>query len=99
MNASNDTSFYESFCSTAQRAFDASRDRCTVKLMACKPSSQHWAVQVTLHREYDPTGTGWHWGPPAGGLAEPSGLLELGQRALFPWLPYPGGLGGVQCCH
>uniref|UniRef100_A0A8C3VG36 Podocalyxin n=1 Tax=Catharus ustulatus TaxID=91951 RepID=A0A8C3VG36_CATUS len=53
MNASNNTSFYESFCSTAQRAFDASRDRCTVKLMACKPSSQHWAVQVTLHLPLD----------------------------------------------
>ncbi|XP_056371730.1 podocalyxin, partial [Oenanthe melanoleuca] len=51
--ASNNSSFFESFCSTAQRVFDASRDSCTVVLMACKPSSQHWAVQVLLHLPLD----------------------------------------------
>ncbi|KAF4793739.1 podocalyxin like protein [Turdus rufiventris] len=52
-NASNNTSFFEIFCSTVQRVFDASRDSCTVMLMACKPSSQQWGVRVTLHLSLD----------------------------------------------
>ncbi|KAM7057238.1 podocalyxin isoform 2-T2 [Acridotheres tristis] len=51
--ASKNISFFESFCSTAQRVFDASRDLCTVILMACKPSSHHWAVRVVLHFPLD----------------------------------------------
>ncbi|XP_014738034.1 PREDICTED: podocalyxin isoform X4 [Sturnus vulgaris] len=51
--ASKNISFFESFCSTAQRVFDASRDLCTVTLMACKPSSHHWAVRVVLHFPLD----------------------------------------------
>lgn len=34
-------------------------------------------------------GLGGTGDPPVQGLAVPSGLLELGQRALFPWLPHP----------
>uniref|UniRef100_A0A8C3QFE3 Podocalyxin n=1 Tax=Cyanoderma ruficeps TaxID=181631 RepID=A0A8C3QFE3_9PASS len=51
--ASNNHSFFESFCSTAQHVFNASRDRCTVTLMACQPHSRHWAVWVVLHHPLD----------------------------------------------
>uniref|UniRef100_A0A8C3DRF7 Podocalyxin n=1 Tax=Corvus moneduloides TaxID=1196302 RepID=A0A8C3DRF7_CORMO len=51
--ASNDTTFFESFCSTAQHAFDTSRDRCTVTLTACEPQSHCWAVCVVLHLRLD----------------------------------------------
>uniref|UniRef100_A0A8C0U4N5 Podocalyxin n=1 Tax=Cyanistes caeruleus TaxID=156563 RepID=A0A8C0U4N5_CYACU len=51
--ASKNNSFFESFCSTAQHVFDASRDWCTVTLMACKPRSHHWAVWVVLHHPLD----------------------------------------------
>ncbi|XP_015482831.1 podocalyxin isoform X2 [Parus major] len=51
--ASKNISFFESFCSTAQHVFDASRDRCTVTLMACKPRSHQWAVWVVLHHPLD----------------------------------------------
>ncbi|XP_068890419.1 podocalyxin isoform X2 [Aphelocoma coerulescens] len=51
--ASNDTTFFESFCSTAQHVFDTSRDRCTVTLTACKPQSHCWAVWVVLHLPLD----------------------------------------------
>lgn len=57
-------SFFESFCSTGQHAFNASRETCTVMLTSHEPRSQHWAVQAVLHREYDPPhpaprGMGW----------------------------------------
>lgn len=59
MAASKNNSFFESFCSTAQQGFDASRDWCTVVLTACERPSHHWAVRVVLHCEYDPiTDTG-----------------------------------------
>ncbi|XP_041908351.1 podocalyxin isoform X2 [Corvus kubaryi] len=51
--ASNDTTFFESFCSTAQHTFDTSRDRCTVTLTACEPQSHCWAVCVVLHFRLD----------------------------------------------
>ncbi|XP_059703556.1 podocalyxin [Haemorhous mexicanus] len=51
--ASKNNSFYESFCSTAQHVFDASRDQCTVTLMACDSPSHLWAVQVVLHLPLD----------------------------------------------
>ncbi|XP_066038759.1 podocalyxin isoform X2 [Chamaea fasciata] len=51
--ASNNNSFFESFCSTAQHVFNASRDRCTVTVMACQPHSQDWAVWVVLHHPLD----------------------------------------------
>ncbi|XP_039560314.1 podocalyxin isoform X2 [Passer montanus] len=51
--ASNNTSFYETFCSTAQHVFDASRDNCTVTLTACKSPSRHWDVRVVLHLPLD----------------------------------------------
>ncbi|CAN8210484.1 unnamed protein product [Coccothraustes coccothraustes] len=51
--ASKNNSFYESFCSTAQHTFDASRDRCRVMLTACERPSHHWAVQVVLHLTLD----------------------------------------------
>ncbi|XP_039917757.1 podocalyxin isoform X2 [Hirundo rustica] len=51
--ASDNNSFFETFCSTAQHVFDASRERCTVTLMACQPRSRHWAVWVVLHHPLD----------------------------------------------
>ncbi|XP_053799338.1 podocalyxin isoform X1 [Vidua chalybeata] len=51
--AGENISFFESFCSTAQHVFDASRDRCTVMLTACKSPSHHWAVRVVLHLPLD----------------------------------------------
>uniref|UniRef100_A0A8C9NDR8 Podocalyxin n=1 Tax=Serinus canaria TaxID=9135 RepID=A0A8C9NDR8_SERCA len=51
--ANESNSFYESFCSTAQHVFDASRDRCTVMLTACESPSSYWAVQVVLHLPLD----------------------------------------------
>ncbi|XP_063253192.1 podocalyxin isoform X2 [Prinia subflava] len=51
--AINNNSFFESFCSTAQHTFDASRERCTVTLMASQPRSHHWAVGVVLHNPLD----------------------------------------------
>ncbi|NXF32064.1 PODXL protein, partial [Nyctibius bracteatus] len=53
--ASANVSFFESFCSTGQRAFNASRESCTVVLTSREPRSQHWAVRAVLHRECDPT--------------------------------------------
>lgn len=54
-------------------------------LTACESPSSYWAVRVVLHREYDPiSGTG---DPRSVGLAEPSGLPELGPRALFCPIP------------
>ncbi|NXW03711.1 PODXL protein, partial [Fregetta grallaria] len=53
--ASINISFFESFCSTGQHAFNASRETCTVMLTSREPRSQHWAVQAIVHRECDPT--------------------------------------------
>lgn len=47
-------SFFESFCSTGQHAFNASRETCTVMLTSREPRSQHWAVQAVLHLPLDP---------------------------------------------
>ncbi|XP_068257808.1 podocalyxin isoform X2 [Nyctibius grandis] len=52
--ASFNVSFFESFCSTGQRAFNASRESCTVVLTSREPRSQHWAVQAVLHLPLDP---------------------------------------------
>ncbi|XP_033919008.1 podocalyxin isoform X1 [Melopsittacus undulatus] len=52
--ASTNVSFFESFCSTAQHAFNASRETCTVILSACQPRSQHWAVHTIIHIPLDP---------------------------------------------
>ncbi|XP_038010730.1 podocalyxin isoform X2 [Motacilla alba alba] len=51
--ASKNNSFFESFCSTAQHVFDASRDWCTVMLTASESPSHHWAVRVILHLPLD----------------------------------------------
>ncbi|XP_041269311.1 podocalyxin isoform X2 [Onychostruthus taczanowskii] len=51
--ASKNNSFFESFCSTAQHVFDATRDNCKVMLTACKSPSSHWAVRVVLHLPLD----------------------------------------------
>ncbi|NXC08274.1 PODXL protein, partial [Orthonyx spaldingii] len=51
--ASENISFFESFCSTAQHEFNSSRDRCTVTVAACEPQSHHWAVWVVLHLPLD----------------------------------------------
>ena len=53
--ASVNISFFESFCSTGQHAFNASRETCTVTLTSSEPRSQRWAVQAVVHREYNPT--------------------------------------------
>ncbi|NXR05059.1 PODXL protein, partial [Sagittarius serpentarius] len=45
-------SFFESFCSTGQHPFNASRETCTVMLTSREPRSQHWAVRAVVHREY-----------------------------------------------
>ncbi|KFW70352.1 Podocalyxin, partial [Pygoscelis adeliae] len=47
-------SFFESFCSTGQHAFNASRETCTVMLTSREPRSQHWAVQAVVHLPLDP---------------------------------------------
>ncbi|XP_076203318.1 podocalyxin isoform X3 [Aptenodytes patagonicus] len=47
-------SFFESFCSTGQHAFNASRETCTVVLTSREPRSQHWAVQAVVHLPLDP---------------------------------------------
>ncbi|KAM6301727.1 podocalyxin [Podargus strigoides] len=52
--ASANTSFFESFCSTGQHAFNASRETCTVTLTSREPRSQHWAVQAVVHIPLDP---------------------------------------------
>lgn len=52
--ASTNVSFFESFCSTAQHVFNASRETCTVTLSAHEPRSQLWAVQVVIHIPLDP---------------------------------------------
>ncbi|XP_074880702.1 podocalyxin [Buteo buteo] len=52
--ASINISFFESFCSTGQHAFNASRETCTVMLTSREPRSQHWAVQAVLHLPLDP---------------------------------------------
>ncbi|KAM6144827.1 podocalyxin [Phoenicopterus ruber ruber] len=52
--ASINVSFFESFCSTGQRAFNASRETCTVVLTSREPRSQHWAVQAVVHLPLDP---------------------------------------------
>ncbi|NXN34485.1 PODXL protein, partial [Nycticryphes semicollaris] len=52
--ASINISFFESFCSTGQYTFNASRETCTVMLTSQEPHSQHWAVRALVHREYDP---------------------------------------------
>lgn len=52
---STNVSFFETFCSTSQHAFNASRETCTVMLSSSEPRSQHWAVTALVHREYSPT--------------------------------------------
>ncbi|KAM6425432.1 podocalyxin isoform 2-T2 [Rhynochetos jubatus] len=52
--ASVNISFFESFCSTGQHAFNASRETCTVMLTSQEPSSQHWAVWAVVHLPLDP---------------------------------------------
>ncbi|XP_069657648.1 podocalyxin isoform X5 [Haliaeetus albicilla] len=52
--ASVNISFFESFCSTGQHAFNASRETCTVMLTSREPHSQHWAVRAVLHLPLDP---------------------------------------------
>ncbi|KAM6386575.1 podocalyxin isoform 4-T4 [Alca torda] len=102
--ASINISFFESFCSTGQHAFNASRETCTVTLSSPEPHSQRWAVQAVVHREYDPTilpRGGWDGvgiGDPVTGMQpeawqSPWGLLELGQGALFLGLPHLKRLG------
>ncbi|XP_050770971.1 podocalyxin isoform X1 [Gymnogyps californianus] len=52
--ASVNISFFESFCSTGQHAFNASRETCTVMLTSSEPRSQRWAVQAVVHLPLDP---------------------------------------------
>ncbi|XP_032851655.2 podocalyxin isoform X2 [Tyto alba] len=52
--ASSKVSFFESFCSTGQHTFNASRETCTVTLTSCEPRSQCWAVWVVVHLPLDP---------------------------------------------
>ncbi|XP_074937781.1 podocalyxin isoform X2 [Phalacrocorax aristotelis] len=52
--ASINVSFFESFCSTGQHAFNASRETCTVLLTSHEPHSQHWAVRAVVHLPLDP---------------------------------------------
>ncbi|XP_064298507.1 podocalyxin isoform X2 [Phalacrocorax carbo] len=52
--ASINVSFFESFCSTGQHAFNASRETCTVLLTSHEPHSQHWAVQAVVHLPLEP---------------------------------------------
>ncbi|GAB0175480.1 podocalyxin [Grus japonensis] len=51
---SDNISFFESFCSTGQHAFNASRETCTVTLASREPRSQHWAVWAIVHLPLDP---------------------------------------------
>ncbi|XP_051484527.1 podocalyxin isoform X2 [Apus apus] len=50
---STNISFFESFCSTGQHVFNASRETCTVVLTSREPRSQHWAVQAVVHLPLD----------------------------------------------
>ncbi|XP_063997589.1 podocalyxin [Pogoniulus pusillus] len=52
-SASTNKSFFESFCSTGQHTFNASREACTVTLSSHERRSQHWAVQAVLHIPLD----------------------------------------------
>ncbi|XP_068025101.1 podocalyxin isoform X2 [Melanerpes formicivorus] len=52
--ASSNNSFFESFCSTGQHTFNASREACTVMLTSHEHHSHHWAVQTILHIRLDP---------------------------------------------
>ncbi|XP_014811303.1 PREDICTED: podocalyxin isoform X1 [Calidris pugnax] len=52
--ASMNISFFESFCSTGQHAFNASRDTCTVMLTSHEPYSQQWAMRAMVHFPLDP---------------------------------------------
>ncbi|XP_074725786.1 podocalyxin isoform X1 [Strix uralensis] len=52
--ASINVSFFESFCSTGQHAFNASRETCTVTLSSPKSPSQQWAVRAVVHLPLDP---------------------------------------------
>ncbi|XP_054034529.1 podocalyxin isoform X2 [Dryobates pubescens] len=52
--ASTNNSFFESFCSTGQHTFNASREACTVMLTSHERHSHHWAVQTILHIHLDP---------------------------------------------
>ncbi|KAM9245633.1 podocalyxin [Leptosomus discolor] len=52
--ASANASFFESFCSTGQHAFNASRETCMVTLTSDKPRSQHWTVQAVVYLPLDP---------------------------------------------
>ncbi|XP_008939442.1 PREDICTED: podocalyxin, partial [Merops nubicus] len=52
--ASANISFFESFCSTGQHAFNASRETCSVTLISLEPQSLHWAVQAVVHLPLDP---------------------------------------------
>ncbi|XP_065510697.1 podocalyxin isoform X2 [Caloenas nicobarica] len=52
--ASTNVSFFETFCSTGQHAFNASRETCTVMLSSSEPRSQHWAVAAIVHFPLDP---------------------------------------------
>lgn len=98
--ASVNASFYETFCSTGQHAFNASRGTCTVTFSSSERRSKHWAMRVVVHREYEPmvllragqdeAGTG------DPGTPEPSGLLEIGHGASFLELPHLSGMGEAQ---
>lgn len=84
--ASVNISFFESFCSTGQHAFNASRETCTVMLTSREPRSQHWAVRAVLHREYDPTIL--PGGEQDGNSVGDPGVrteLEAWPRGSFPW--------------
>lgn len=84
--ASVNISFFESFCSTGQHAFNASRETCTVMLTSREPRSQHWAVRAILHREYDPTIL--PGGEQDGNSVGDPGMrmeLEAWPRGSFPW--------------
>ncbi|OPJ77495.1 podocalyxin isoform C [Patagioenas fasciata monilis] len=52
--ASTNVSFFETFCSTSQHAFNASRETCTVMLSSGESHSQHWAVTAIVHLPLDP---------------------------------------------
>ncbi|XP_074759636.1 podocalyxin isoform X2 [Athene noctua] len=52
--ASINISFFESFCSTGQHAFNASRETCTVTLSSPRSPSQQWAVRAVVHLPLDP---------------------------------------------
>ncbi|XP_026723925.1 podocalyxin isoform X1 [Athene cunicularia] len=52
--ASMNISFFESFCSTGQHAFNASRETCTVTLSSPRSPSQQWAVRAVVHLPLDP---------------------------------------------